>query len=130
MANDVLERSDGVKLPKSFVVGVGESDNTVLKDATIENSNIGHIGDQIDVTDGGKVMTASAVAAEAKLAKARAEDTREAVKNSVKDIVVPGRKLFNKIAARMDKITGIERKSDSKFDLAVDDILKDDDYTR
>ena len=122
--DEILERADGTPKPKGFVIGVGESDNTVLKDASIENSNIGHIGDQIDVKDGGKVMTAGAVAAEAKLTKAKAADTYDAIKNTVKDIAVPGRKLFNKFANYMDKITGIKRESSSKFDIAVNDVLK------
>lgn len=32
---------------KSFTIGVGEADHTVLKGANIENSNIGHIGDKL-----------------------------------------------------------------------------------
>ena len=42
--------------PKSFTIGVGEADHTVLKGANIENSNIGHIGDKIEVKDGGQTQ--------------------------------------------------------------------------
>jgi hypothetical protein len=107
--------------PKSFTIGVGEADHTVLKGANIENSNIGHIGDKIEVKDGGKVMTAEAVAAEAKLKQAKSDDVKDKVGKTLKDIFVPGHKVFGDIGTALDNATGC-KKSTSRYDAAINEL--------
>lgn len=117
VSEETLDRKVGLTF------GVGESDHTVLKNATIENSSIGHIGDQIDVKDGGKVMTAEAVAAEAKLKQAKAEDMKEKVGNTLKDIFVPGHKLFGSIGKSLDKAAGCKTASStSRYDAVLEEM--------
>lgn len=119
--NVALPDDENAKKKGNFVIGVGDSDQTVLKNATVENSSIGHIGDQIDVKDGGKVMTSEAVAAEAKLKQAKAEDNKEKVKNAIKDAVVPGHKLIRDISDTLNNVTGA-KKSPSRYDKAINEL--------
>ena len=104
-----------------FTIGVGEADHTVLKGANIENSNIGHIGDKIEVKDGGKVMTADAVVADAKLKQAKADDVKEKVGNVAKDLFIPGHKLFGNVSSALDKATGCKAKT-SRYDAAINEL--------
>ena len=113
------------KKPKSFTIGVGESDQTVLKNANIQNSSIGHIGEQIDVKDGGKVMTAEAVAAEAKLKQARAEDIKEKFSKTAKDALIPGHRFFSNVSNALDNASKC-KKSSSRYDEAINSMLNRD----
>lgn len=133
MNDTILTREDGVQAPvdaktKPFLnIGTGDVNKSMLEGATIENSTIGHIGEQIDVKDGGQVLTAEAIAAQEKLRKAKVDDAKESIGETLKDILIPGHKLGKNISRTMDEAAGLEGKSrTSRFDEAVNSILNKD----
>lgn len=131
MSDAIITREDRASVPvetkpvKPLVnIGAGDVDKSMLEGATIENSTIGHIGEQIDVKDGGQVLTAEAVAAQEMLKKAKADDTKENISEALKDAFIPGRKLCKNISDTMDKAAGLGGRSrSSRFDEAVNSIL-------
>lgn len=102
-----------------LVIGTGEADNTVLKNATISNSNIGHIGEKVEVKDGGTVMTAEAVAAKEAIRQAKQQDFQEQASNFAKRAFIPGYSVADDVkqagkfvGQTMNKITGCEETSE------------------
>ena len=104
-----------------FTIGTGSRDDSILQNATIENSSIGKIDNSTVVKDGGIVMTREAQ--EAKEAAtdnrlkhifnpigARADDAGKALDNAASDFYKGLDKLFGKKEPEV---------SASRFDSAV-----------
>lgn len=117
MGDNLKPVSAKVDEKSRLVLGVGDADNTVLKNATIENSSIGHIGDKFVVKDGGTVLTADAIVAKEKLKKAKADDVKAGIGKAVKDALIPGHKFAGQISDAMDKVTGCQKTS--RYDAAI-----------
>ena len=80
-------------------------------------------GDMIKAGEFDKIkdMTAEAVAAEAKLKQAKSDDVKDKVGKTLKDIFVPGHKVFGDIGTALDNATGC-KKSTSRYDAAINEL--------